>query len=292
MSRPAQPVWETFPPETHDAFLDVKTIGDTIDMAATLPDQIDLTYPQEKMRRNFALCADAWQQDVQRKDLLRLIHILLRDKNLSEDKRKQYKYMRQAYKHLRFALILYDERHSVPWLFNLVIVLMGELQDAFRNDRPIATRGYGLIVRALLAKPIWSMVRRRIYATRLDSAEGFLAYRRAQIHRLATMLSHELLTGREFHNIRKIISQHNSFYYTCYALEHKEHDYKMCRYLGVINKLMGDLHDVMVAKAVSGEQAYQTPLPLDPDIRARLEQLVAHYPLEGSPEFITPAPAA
>lgn len=280
MMRQRDPAWETFPPETRHALFEAVEIDDVVDPEVSLPESINLHCPQAEMARCFALCLDFWSEGVRRADLLRLLRTLLREGDLSPDERLQYKHIRAKYKHLRFALVLYDRRHQVPPLFSLTVAVMGHLQDAFRNGRRGAVTGYVLLLRLLLTRPCWILVKRRVRALRLDSAEGFLAYRKTEIHRLKKALTHENLTGHEFHTMRKIVSRHVSFYDTLRSLRPREHDVRMSRYLSAINGLMGNRHDEMIELAASGHRAYRTAAPLDADIRHRLEWLVARYPLE------------
>ncbi len=270
--------WETFPPETLHALFEAVETDDVVDPEVGLPDPIDLTCSQEEMRRCFALCLQFWSEGVHRADLLRLVNTLLRKGDLPPAERMQYKHIRAKYKHLRFAMVLYDARHHMPFLFSLTVAIMGHLQDAFRNHHRRAVIGYGLLLRCLLAQPVWAMIQRQVRSIDLDTAEGFLNYRKAEIHRLQQALEREVLTGGQFHAMRKIVSRHVSFYDTLRSFRPNEHAYKMSRFLSAINGLMGGRHDEMVEQAISGEQHYRTEAPLDEDIRWRLDMLVARYP--------------
>lgn len=276
----SDPAWKTFAPATLRALREAVEIDDVVDPDVSLPDPIDPHCSREEMGRCFALCLDFWNEGVRRSDLLELVSTLLGRGDLSRAERLRYKHIRAKYKHLRFALVLYDARHRVPPLFSLTVAIMGHLQDAFRNGRRSAVIAYALLLRALLARPFWSMVRRRTRAIRLDSADGFLTYRKSEICRLKKALGQESLTGREFHTMRKIVSRHVSFYDTLRSLRPSEHDYKLSRYLSAINGLMGSRHDDMIEMALSGQRAYRTATPLDADIWQRVEGLVARYPPE------------
>jgi hypothetical protein len=70
-----------------------------------------------------------------------------------------------------------------------------------------------------------------------------------------------------------------SYYDTVRSFGPNEHAYRMSRYLAAINGLMGLRHDEMVADALSGRRDYSTPTPLATQTRARLESLIARYPL-------------
>jgi len=270
---------ERFPPAMLEALFVAVENDDVVDPQVRLPDPIVLECNREEMGRCFALCLQFWEDGVRRADLLRLTRTLLRRGDLSPVERREYKHIRAKYKHLRFALTLYDARHRPPLLFSITVAVMGHLQDAFRNGHRRAVTGYALLLRTLLARPLWAAVRHRVAAVRLDSAEGFLRYRKAEIDRLRTALAREMLTGHEFHALRKIVSRHVSFYDTLRSLGHNGHDYSMSRFLSAINGLMGSRHDEMIEQAISGQRDYRTAAGLDADIRERLETLVAHYPL-------------
>lgn len=272
-------VLETFPAETLQALFEAVEIDDVVDREVSLPAPIDPTCSADEMRRCLALCLQFWGEGVRRADLIRLVNMLLRRGDLDPAERMQYKHIRAKYKHLRFALVLYDVRHRPPWLFSATVAIMGHLQDAFRNGHRRNVVGYALLLRALLTKPVWAILRRRVAAVQIDSPQGFLAYRKDEIRRLERALQQERLTGPEFHALRKIVSRHVSFYDTLRSLEQNAHDYKMSRFLSAINGLMGSRHDEMIEQAISGEREYRTSAGLDADIRQRLETLVVHYPL-------------
>lgn len=279
MSGHGKPERETFPPETLRKLFDAVETDDVVDPVVALPDRIELDCTREDMQRCYALCLQFWKEGVHRSALLRLVGALLRTGDLSPVQRAEYKHIRAKYKHLRFALALYGTPHRAPWLFNTMIAIMGHLQDAFRNGRRGAVLGYALLLRCLLAKPLWKAVRWKVGALRLDSADGFLAYRRAEILRLKKALEQDMLTGHDFHAMRKIVSRQVSFYDTLRSLEHTEQAYRMSRFLSAINGLMGSRHDEMVEQAMARQRAYGAASPLAQDIRQRLETLVARYPL-------------
>lgn len=270
---------ETFPPEMLAAFFDAVEINDVVDPVTPLPDSVTLDCTAREMRRCFALCLQFWTEGVSRAELLRLTRQLGRTGDLSAADRVRFKHIRARYKQLRFALVLYGARHRPPPLFSATVAVMGQLQDAFRNGRRRTVTLYALLLRLLLARPVWAHVRHGLRATRLDTADGFLAYRKAQIGLLRRALEQDRLTGHQFHALRKIVSRQVSFHDCSRVLTHGDHHHRMSRFLSAINGLMGGRHDDMVEQAMSGERDYATAAPLDADIRQRLERLVARYPL-------------
>jgi hypothetical protein len=270
---------ETFPPETLRALFDAVEIDDVVDPEVSLPNPIALACTPDQMRRCFALCRQFWAEGVARADLLRLVHTLLRKRDLAPDQRVQYKHIRAKYKQLRFALTLYTVGHAPPLLFHGVVATMGHLQDLFRNGHRKRVFAYALLLRLLLTRPVWAFVRHKVNAARLDTSDGFLAYRRAEIRRLKEAMKQTKFTGHQFHTIRKIVSRQVSFHDALRTLEPDDHAYQMSRFLSAINGLMGSRHDRLVESAIAGERSYRSRTPLPDDIRQRLEMLVARYPL-------------
>ncbi|HAN8731430.1 TPA: hypothetical protein IGN20_000333, partial [Escherichia coli] len=113
-----------------------------------------------------------------------------------------------------------------------------------------------------------------------ESVSSFIAYRQKQMHTLKEIIAKPRLTGREFHDVRKIISQQVSYYDTLRSLDPENKEaLQISRFLAAINGLMGDKHDDMVADDMENRQSYDAPLALDSDIRQRLELLISRFPL-------------
>jgi hypothetical protein len=245
----------------------------------SLPDPIPVACDLAEMRRCLDLCLQFWREGAIRADLLALTATLLLTGDLPPDRRRRYKLIRARYKHLRFALVLYGARHRAPPLFRATVVVMGHLQDAYRNHRRFAVLGYALVLRLLLTWPLWQAVQRELAGTRLDGPEGFLHFRRDEVQRLRQWLGEDRLTAHRFHAMRKIVSRMVSFYDTRRSLAPDEQAFRMSRFLSAINGLMGNLHDDLVESAVAGRQDYhRDAFALPPDIRARLEALTKAYP--------------
>jgi hypothetical protein len=276
---PPGAIVSAYPDETLRRLFDAVNINDSVDTPVALPDPIILACPDETLQRCFALCLQFWGDGVKRSDLLRLVGKLLRNEGLSAEERLQYKYIRARYKHLRFAQRLYGKRHQSDFVFDLTTRTLGHLQDAFRGGRHSAIVRYGLTLRVLLSKPIWSMVRRSVEHTRLDNEVGLVAFQQAEIRRLKKAMARTVFNGDQFHTVRKIVSMQVSYYDTLRSLGPNDHAYRMSRFLAAINGLMGSRHDEMVAESLAGRRHYQTPAPLAKEIRSRLETLVARYPL-------------
>ncbi|HEY0211666.1 hypothetical protein [Acerihabitans sp.] len=272
--------WKTFSPETVQLLFTAVEEDDIVNEHASLPQVIDLQCPQENIRNNYALCLQFWAEGFTRIELLRLVRKLLKGDELSASERMEYKYIRSRYKHLRFAQRLYGKKHEANLWFRSTTVVLGHFQDAFRNGNKDVLRFYGRILRIFLSKPVWMLVHYALRHTRLDRESGFIAYRQQQMRALRSLIAQPQLKGKEFHAVRKIISQQVSYYDTVRSIEPGNQDaYRISRFLANINGLMGDRHDEMVADKLAGRKPYDDPAMLDPTIRRHLELFLARYPL-------------
>ncbi len=274
----AEQTWQKFPADTLLRLFDAVQVDDEVDAHVALPDPIILACADDTMRRCYSLCLQFWEDGFRREDLLQLVDTLLGNAWLSADERLQYKHIRARYKHLRFAQRLYSKRHRSNFVFDLTTRVLGHLQDAFRSGRRGGVVRYGMILRVLLSKPVWSMVQRAMQRTRLDSGEGLIAFQKVEMHRLKKAIARAMFGGDEFHTVRKIVSMQVSHYDTLRSLEPNDHAFRMSRYLAAINGMMGARHDEMVTEALAGRRDYGTPAPLAKQIRSSLETLVARYP--------------
>ncbi|HGV1639707.1 TPA: hypothetical protein ACNB2F_002486, partial [Escherichia coli] len=164
--------------------------------------------------------------------------------------------------------------------FGKTTVFLGRFQDGFRNGKKNIVSYYGNLLRIYLSSPVWSLVNYSLRHSQLESVSSFIAYRQKQMHTLKEIIAKPRLTGREFHDVRKIISQQVSYYDTLRSLDPENKEaLQISRFLAAINGLMGDKHDDMVADDMENRQSYDAPLALDSDIRQRLELLISRFPL-------------
>lgn len=270
-----------FSPEVIERLFTAVEEDDVVDEHASLPPIVDLQCSQKVIRNNYALCLQFWEDGVTRQDLLHLILTQLRNGELSEKEKKQYKYIRARYKHLRFAQQLYRKKHQSGFLFSKMTVFLGRFQDGFRNKQKDVITFYGKVLRVYhLNALVWMFVHYSLRHIQLDTADGFIHYCQGQMKTLQKLISKPLLTGREFHDARKIISQLVSYYDTLRAIDPDNQDaLQISRFLAAINGLMGDRHDEMVADDMENLKSYDAPSVLDSDIRARLDLLLSRYPL-------------
>ncbi|MCZ8869894.1 hypothetical protein [Escherichia albertii] len=269
-----------FPLEVSERLFIAVEEDDVVDTEVSLPPTITLRCTSDIIHDNYALCLKFWLDGVNRKELLRLTLKQAAGDELSTDERKQYKYMRARYKHLRFAQRLYLKKHQAGFLFGKTTVFLGRFQDGFRNGKKNIVPYYGNLLRVYLSSPVWWLVNYSLRHSQLESVNGFIAYRQAQMRMLKEIVSSPLLTGREFHDVRKIISQQVSYYDTLRSIDPENKEaLQISRFLAAINGLMGDKHDEMVADDMENRQPYDAPVALDSNIRQRLELLISRFPV-------------
>ncbi|WP_369790011.1 hypothetical protein [Rouxiella sp. WC2420] len=272
--------WKKFSPETLQLLFTAVDEDDIVNQDATLPEVIDFNCTQENINDNYALCLQFWEDGFDRPELLGLVRKLARGNGFTEAERMQYKYIRARYKHLRFAQRLYSKSHMSSSMFRQTTVFLGHFQDAFRNRNKKNISRYSMILYMYLSFPCWKLVHYGLRHPELDTVSGFIADRQQQILTLRQLIAKPLLTGTEFHDVRKIISQQVSYYDTLRSIDPGNLDaYKISRFLSNINGLMGDRHDVMVADKLSGRRPYEEPALLDDNIRQPLELLLERCPV-------------
>ncbi|EFE9366107.1 hypothetical protein [Escherichia coli] len=269
-----------FPLEASERLFVAIEEDDVVDAQVSLPPTIALSCTTEIIHDNYALCLQFWLNGVDRQELLRLVRKQAKGDELTADERKQFKYMRARYKHLRFAQRLYLKKHQAGFLFGKTTVFLGRFQNGFRNGKKNIVSYYGNLLRIYLSSPVWSLVNYSLRHSQLESVSSFIAYRQKQMHTLKEIIAKPRLTGREFHDVRKIISQQVSYYDTLRSLDPENKEaLQISRFLAAINGLMGDKHDDMVADDMENRQSYDAPVALDSDIRQRLELLISRFPL-------------
>ncbi|QGU87275.1 hypothetical protein [Erwinia sorbitola] len=269
-----------FSPETMQLLFTAVDEDDVVDESVSLPVVINLQCSQEDIKNNYALCIQHWEEGFTRRMLLGLILKVSGGAGLNEEERRQLKNIRSRYKHLRFAQRLYSKNHRSMFFFSKITMFLGRFQDAFRNDKTEEITFYSRLLRIYLTPPFWLWVKYSVRHVSLDSVSAFIHYRQQQILKLKALIASPQLTGKEFHTVRKIISQQVSYYDTLRAIKPADNEAReISRFLAAINGLMGDRHDEMVADSLSGRKSYKEKVSMDLDIRQRLELLVERYPV-------------
>lgn len=280
LSRHAKPLDEPhFPAELCEALYAAVQVDDKVDAETSLPDVIHLDYDREQFLQCFRICRQVWKEGVDRHDFIAMVRTIRTKRALTADEALAFKHVRAKFKHLRFAYATYDEAHRYPAVFNLVTTVMGQLQDAFKNGQTAAVGRHALLLRALLTPVPFALISGEIDRFRPSSAEGLRRYVFKQVEAIRGALARDEITGKKFHELRKIISRQVSFYDSMRTLYPSAYHTQMSRYLSAINGLMGQMHDELVVKEISGDQDYHADtFPLPEEIRHRLSALVTRYP--------------
>lgn len=183
-----------FPLEASERLFVAIEEDDVVDAQVSLPPTIALSCTTEIIHDNYALCLQFWLNGVDRQELLRLVRKQAKGDELTADERKQFKYMRARYKHLRFAQRLYLKKHQAGFLFGKTTVFLGRFQDGFRNGKKNIVSYYGNLLRIYLSSPVWSLVNYSLRHSQLESVSGFIAYRQKQMHTLKEIIAKPRLT--------------------------------------------------------------------------------------------------
>lgn len=267
-----------FPPETLDALVAAIDINDRIDLTADLPAAVTLDYPPDRFVDGFALSRQLWQEGFDWRGLLAMAGQLRRGGTLDEEQRRWFKQVRACFKHLRFAFFLYDARHRSPQMLSLVTLVLGELQDAVKVRGPREVRRHAVRLELLLAGPARLLLARETDRLLPSDAAGYRRFTLSQMGTLRPLLAAPLTGAHAFHAARKVVSRQVSFHDDMRTLHPSPEHVATARALATINGLMGQFHDELVARDAAGSFRYaRDTFALPPEIRARLEALVALY---------------
>lgn len=129
-----------FPLEASERLFVAIEEDDVVDAQVSLPPTIALSCTTEIIHDNYALCLKFWLDGVNRQELLRLIRKQAKGDELTTDERKQFKYMRARYKHLRFAQRLYLKKHQADFYSAKRPFFLGIFRMVFVTVRKILCR--------------------------------------------------------------------------------------------------------------------------------------------------------
>lgn len=267
-----------FSAEQCDALFAAVLVHDDIDLDAQLPAVIHLDYSQEQLARCYRICRQLWDEGVDRAAFGNLIDKIRRSRALGEDERRVFKHVRAKFKHLRFAWIVCDDRHQCPTAFDWMIKAMGCLQDAFKYGQQRSKACWSIVLRLSLRKLPFSLMHRQMDDFRPTTTASFADYVHRQIDVVRRNLAKDGLTGKEFHDTRKIISQQVALYDNLKVLYPSQYHTSLSKYLSTLNGLMGAVHDELVVRKFNKTQNYFADrFAMPDDIRQRLTALTEKY---------------
>jgi len=267
-----------FPVEQCDALFAAILVHDDIDLAAELPDTIHLQYSQDQFTQCYRICLQLWQEGVDRKFLIRVAQELYRHPRLDPETQLTFKYMRAKFKHLRFAYMTFDKRHCYPPEFHRVIRKMGNLQDAVKHEQIAEVRRNAIFLRLLSINFVYAYSTWKIRHFKPTTTATFRDYVNNEIDFIRQHLLEDKVTGRVFHEIRKVISRQVALYDNLKILYPSSYHRDISAYFSTINGLMGNMHDELVTRHFDDAQDYEShSFEVPAQIRQRLLAVTQKY---------------
>jgi hypothetical protein len=246
---------------------------------ATLPDVINLDYSSEQLNQCFQICQQLWQAGPNRVHLIRMIEKIYDQGELNAEDQYAYYCMRAKIKHLRFAFVMFDNRHRYPRIFHWMTAVMGHLQDVLKNAQHSSVKFAALLVKLFLSRPFYAIAAKEIEEFQPSSIESFRQYVQHEMHFIRMNLAKGPITSHEFHEMRKVISRQVAMYDNFKTLYPSAYHKSISQCVSTLNGLMGSLHDELITKKFDKTQHYYKDKFIMPDeIRVRLEQLISKYP--------------
>ena len=267
-----------FPVEQCSALFAAILVHDDIDLAVELPDTIHLEYSQHQLTQCYRICLQLWQEGVDRKLLGRVAEKFYWNRCLDPEMQLAFKNMRAKFKHLRFAYMTFDANHRYPHEFHRIIVKMGNLQDAFKHNKSSDIRRSAIFLRLLSINFVYAFSTWKIRQFRPTTTSAFRDYVNNEMHFIRLNLVQESVTGRVFHEMRKVISRQVALYDNLKILYPSPYHQSISRYLSTINGLMGSKHDELIAKHFDETQDYDSyTFTVPANIRQLLTALTEKY---------------
>ncbi|CDG33427.1 hypothetical protein SACS_0689 [Parasaccharibacter apium] len=267
-----------FPQKMLDTVFEHVLLDDVPHPDTPLPEDVLPACEKTEIRDGYNLCWQLLEHGVDRKAFRRLILKIALSGTASKDEQLAFKYARAKFKHMRFACANFTRQHRYPLLLHVVTIIMGNMQDAFKNHQRRATLINGLILWVVLSPVYYWLIAAPIALWKEDSTAGIIAYQKKENARLAKLIrTLDATTGHEFHVMRKIISRRVAFNDTLRTIRPSRALDQLSEYLATINGMMGDFHDGLIEKKLEGTQDYrrdrfQSPEGIPQRIRAFLER--------------------
>ncbi len=253
-------------------------VHDELYPEATLPDAIHLDYTQEQLSHCYQICQQLWQEGPNRLALSQMVDKIYKQGELNEQDQYAYYCMRAKIKHLRFAYVMFDERHRYPRVFHLMTAVMGHLQDVLKNAQHSSVWAAALLVRLFLSKPLYAIAVKEIKGFQPSTVESFQQYIKNEINFIRLNLAKDKVTSHEFHDMRKVISRQVAMYDNFKTLYPSKYHQSISKCVSTLNGLMGSLHDELIVRKFNKTQDYyKDTFEMPAEIRWRLEELTKKY---------------
>lgn len=249
---------------------------DVVNLQACCPTNPALNFTVEELASCYRL---AWQlliSGVNMSATRRLVSTIAIHGSATPEQTIHFKFMRARFKKMRFACANYSEQHAYPESLHSITRLMGRFQDAFKNGQKLRTLWFGINLWCRLRAGFFGELHESLVQAQLSTLDSFQRYIAAENQHLAETVQEEtLITARQFHELRKIISRRIALSDTRRALYPSPEFDAVSLFLATINGLMGKMHDDLVLKKIQNKLDYEQELFKLPDeIATRIRALI------------------
>lgn len=251
---------------------------DTIHPDPHFPESLEVNLGKKEIQDFFDIHAELWRNGLDRKELRGLYEKIRAGEALSAPEEKSLKLIRARLKQLRFAFVAFGDGHEAPEAVDRLATSMGQLQDALKNGRLDIVRKKSDDVLDLLSKKAMGEIDDEIDAFRPAKRSSFRDWVGEQIGELDHGLRRPLVTGKGFHEMRKVISRLVAVYDVFDTINPSREAEQTIEILSTLNGKMGLLHDSLIAGKLNGALDYdEDPMQIPNDIRTLLEEVVKGF---------------
>lgn len=245
------------PQKDLDTLFHYVLVDDLPHWESSLPDDVLPRSTPDEVLKNYRLCWQLLERGVDRSEFRRIIKKIALSGNASQDDMKAFKDARAKFKMMRFSCANISKIHRYPIALHIVTIIMGNMQDAFKNKQRRATFLNGFILWVALSPFYYWLIQLPLITLKCDSPDGILNYQQQQNAKLAKLISTlDTTSGHEFHVMRKIISRRVAYNDALRTIRPSASLNQLSEYLATINGMMGSMHDDLIEKKLNGTQNY------------------------------------
>lgn len=267
-----------FSPAQCEALFEALLIDDVINLDVALPKTHSDIYTQDQLNACYQISYQLWREGLSRDLLKQMIDKIYYQGELNAIDKYAFYCMRAKIKHLRFAYVMFDERHKYPRIFHWMTAVMGYMQDVLKSPQHSSVKFAAMLVKFFLIKPIYAAATKEFEKFTPSTPENFRLYLRESIKFISLNLEKDKLSSHEFHEVRRVISRLVAFYDCMYILYPSKDEQAVLLYLSTINGLMGSLHDdLIVAKFKKTKDYHKDTFDMPDEIKQRLIAYVHFY---------------
>lgn len=254
-------------------------VNDVVTQGAALPPAVHFAYTQVQLDECYYLGRQVWKDGVNRGSFAALVTAIFCDRVPDAGCQVLFKHVRARFKLLRFAYAVFGSTKRYPPVLDAATKLMGAVQDNFRNERPIATAWNALLLRLLLTRLPYNRMQREVANFQVSTVTEFQNYQLSEIGAIRKSLEKSRFTGKDVHDLRKIISRQVAIFSCLSTLYPSNYHEQVLRYLSSLNGYMGSFHDTLVKRRFLDPVSYCThEFALPAKIEAGLCAVARSYP--------------